>query len=216
MRELKKMATAALGLVLLFCTGCELDECTEASVCDEPQGGTDGGGEECDEAGVCDGESIIREPSTFDTVIVFDDGSMDDGAGTSGADICDVSADCASAVSALAVLGGGQLCTAEGPGCSANRTDPNAAFDAADGCEAASVPSDYISLGIDGRIAVGFDGDLAGCNVTVVEFAGATQEPYEVYVCDDANLGTATCLNNDQPVHSAAAGGEATFAVPAE
>ena len=214
MNELKKILVCALGLTVVFAFGCDVEECDEAGVCDAGAAGGEGGGAG-GEGGAVGGAGGGVEV-VYDTVIVFDDGSMDDGAGTSGVDICSVSADCADAVSATPVLGGGELCSAEGPGCSTNRTDPNAAIDGSGACEAASVPSDYISLGTDGQLAVGFDGDLAGCNVTVVEFAGATQEAYEVYVCDDADVGSATCLNNDLPVHSAAAGGEATFPVPAE
>ena len=215
MNELKKILVCALGLAVVFGFGCDVEECDEAGVCADGggagEGGTGGEGAAGGAGGVGGGDPII-----FDTVIVFDDGSMDDGAGTSGVDICSVSADCATAISATPVLGGGELCSAEGPGCSTNRTDANAAISGSDACEAASVPSDYISLGTDGQLAVGFDGNLVGCNVTVVEFAGATQEAYEVYVCDDGDVGTATCLNSDLPVFSAAAGGEGTFQVPAE
>ena len=156
------------------------------------------------------------EEIVFDTLIIFDDGSQDDGSGTSGVDICGASADCANVISATLVLGGGTLCQAEGPGCSTNRTDPNAVLDDGARCDPRTIPSDFASLGTDGQVSVVFDGSVAGCAVTVVELVGATVEAWEAYVCDSDDVGSAFCLNNDFPVHSAANGGTATFEVPAE
>jgi hypothetical protein len=158
------------------------------------------------------------EPSdvVYDTVLIFDVGSENDGAGTSGVDLCGISADCASAVSAAVVLGGGELCREEGPGCSTDRTAPQTILDDGSQCEIDSVPSDYVSLGTDGSIAVEFDGDLSGCTLTIVEFAGATEEAWSAYVCDSDDVTTANCVAGGSPVHEAPAGGEATFAVPAE
>lgn len=152
----------------------------------------------------------------FDTLLLFDDGSMDDNIGTSGVDFCGASADCASAVSATLVLGGGTICRSEGPGCVTDRTDAVAILDDGSSCETASVPSDFVSVGTDGMIAVGFDGDLRGCTVTVVEFAGANIEAWEAYVCDTGDVAIANCLNQDQPVQSAANGGTVTFNLPGE
>lgn len=152
----------------------------------------------------------------FDTLLLFDDGAMDDDAGTTGADFCGVSADCATAVAASLVLGEGSICQAAGPGCLANRADANAILDDGSACEAATVPSDFVSVGGFGQIAVIFDGDLRGCTVTVVEFAGAIPEAWEGYICDDPDVGSATCLNNDQPVATAPNGGESTFVVPGQ
>ncbi|MGK0357769.1 MAG: hypothetical protein ACI9U2_000046 [Bradymonadia bacterium] len=213
MNELKKILVCALGLTVVFAMGCDVEECDEAGVCGDA--GEGGAGGDVGGAGGVGGEGG-GAPLVFDTVIIFDDGSPDDGQGTTGVDICGVSADCAQAVSASATRGEGSVCEAEGPGCSTNRGDAQAALDDGSACEPGSVPSDYISLGTDGQLAVGFDGSIAGCSVTVVEFAGATAEAYSVFVCNDSDVANATCVNNDEPVFEAAAGGEATFDVPAE
>lgn len=214
MNDLKKLLVCALGLTVVFAFGCDVEEdCNEAGVCAEMGtgegggGGVGGGGE----GGAGGGPGVV-----YNTLLIFDDGSMDDGNGTTGVDICGVKADCANAVSATLTQGNGSVCEAEGPGCSTDRSNAMAALDDGSDCEAASVPSDYVSLGGDGQLAVTFDGSLAGCQVTVVEFAGATQEAWSAFVCDSGNVNGANCLNNDEPVHEAAAGGEATFAVPAE
>lgn len=214
MNELKKLLVCALGLTVVLALGCDVEEdCNEAGMCPDSgeaaggEGGVGGGGE----GGEGGGGDIV-----YNTVLIFDEGSMDDGQGTSGVDICGVSSDCGNPISATLSQGEGSLCEAEGPGCAADRTDANAALDDGSACEAGSAPSDYVSLGGDGSLAVRFDNNLAGCSVTVVEFAGATQEAYSVFVCDSDDLEGASCLNNDNPVHEAAAGGEATFNVPAE
>lgn len=152
----------------------------------------------------------------YDTLLLFDQGAFDDGMGTSGADFCGVSADCAQAVSAVLILGEGEVCQAEGPGCSANRADAAAILDDGSQCDLASVPSDYVSVGGSGSIAVQFDGDLRSCVVTVVEFAGANPEGWEAYVCDSDEVSVANCLARDEAVHFEPEGGEASFVVPAE
>lgn len=214
MNNLKNLLVCALGLTVVFAFGCDVeDECNEAGVCaDAGEGGAGGGAG--GEGGGAGGEGGAA--ASYNHLLIFDDGSADDGAGTTGVDICGVSADCATAVSATLTLGEGSVCDAEGPGCSTNRADANAVLDDGSACVADSVPSDYTSLGGDGSIAIAFDGDLAGCAVTVVEFAGATMEAWSAFVCDGADVGSATCLNDNNPVHEAAAGGEATFNVPAE
>lgn len=214
MNELKKLLVCALGLTVVVALGCDVDpECDEAGVCADAGEAGGNGGEGA--AGGVGGEGGVADV-VFDTLLLFDDGSMDDGNGTTGADFCGVKADCASPTSATLTQGGGSLCEAEGPGCAADRTDANAILDDGSDCDAGSAPSDYVSVGGDGSIAVEFDNSLAGCEVTVIEFAGATQEAWSAFVCDGANLDNATCVNNDAPVHEAAAGGEATFTVPAE
>jgi hypothetical protein len=145
---------------------------------------------------------------------IFDLDSMDDGAGTTGVDLCGITVDCGrNAISATPTIGEGEVCTAEGPGCSTNRADPEAILDDGAECEADSVPSHYISLGSGGTIDVIFDGDLKGCEITIVEFAGATEEGWEAFVCDADGE---NCLNEDGAVHTAAAGGTESFTVPAE
>jgi hypothetical protein len=217
MNELKKLLVCALGVTVIFGFGCDVEEeCNEAGVCADGGSGEGGAGGGAGGAGGGAGGAGGGGDITYDTVLIFDQDSMDDGAGTSGVDICGVSADCANATAATPVLGGGELCREEGPGCSTSRVDPQAALDDGSDCEADSNPSHYISLGTSGSLAVTFDGDLAGCNVTIVEFAGATEEGWEAFVCDGDDVTTANCLGGGNAVHTEAAGGTATFAVPAE
>lgn len=154
--------------------------------------------------------------SPFKYLLIYDDDSPDDGVGTTGVDICGVSADCALAIEATLTLGGGTICMEEGPGCLNDRASANALLDDGSSCDVTANPSDFASLGTSGSAAVLFNGPLAGCTVTVVEFAGATREAWEAFVCDSDDVTVANCLNNDEPVHVAPAGGTATFVVPAE
>lgn len=216
MNELKKLLVCALGVTVIFGFGCDVEEdCNEMGVCadsgaGEGGAGGEGGGGVGGEGGAGGGGGDI----TYDTVRIFDVGSADDGVGTTGVDLCGISADCgASAVSATLNQGGGSVCTEEGPGCTTSRSNANAILDDGSACEVDSNPSDFVSLGSDGNIDVTFDRDLKGCGITVVEFAGATAEAWEAYVCDASGE---NCLNGDEAVHREAAGGTGTFTVPNE
>ena len=215
------------------------EDCDEAGVCPDwagfggqgGQGGQGGFDEGCDEAGVCadfgsfggaggDG-GFGGEPGeiVFNTLIIFDDGSVDIDDGLTGADFCSVTANCASAVSVTLVLGDGSLCQEEGPGCQTSRTDAVTVINGNSSCTLDAIPSDFTSLGRDGQMAVGFDGDLTGCEVTVLEWnqeQNGQSDAWVAYVCDSDDVGSAFCVNNDLPEHEAAAGGNATFEVPAE
>jgi hypothetical protein len=176
-----------------------------------------------DRGGVLDGDipdftrpDMGMPEAAYDTLLLFDQDSLDDATGTSGADFCGVTADCATAVAATLTLGGGEICRSEGPGCATDRASAIAILDDGSNCEAGSVPSDYVSVGTSGSIAVTFDGDLRGCRVTVVELAGAVLEGWEGFVCDSEDVSFANCVADDQPVHVEPAGGPATFAVPLE
>lgn len=209
MKRLNLILTAALSMGLFAACDVDDDECNEAGMCPDAGDGEGGGGGEPEAP---EPESPEPEGTVEYTMLrIADLDSDDDGAGTTGVDLCGVVANCANAISASAQIGDGEVCTAEGPGCSTDRSDPNAILDDGSMCEADSVPSHYISLGTNGNIDVIFDGNLSGCEITIVEFDGNTPEGWEAYVCDASGE---NCLGN-APVHTAAAGGTESFTVPA-
>jgi hypothetical protein len=142
--------------------------------------------------------------------------------GTPGSDICGATVDCGSgaeiAVTATFTEGSGGVCP-----------DPQAVMDGecgsmiarnvgdnalADGsvCEGQTgMTSDYVSLGVDGTLALKFEVDsIQGCTVTVSELTGADDEAYEVHVCETADL-TGNCIATETfPM-----GGEVRFDVEA-
>lgn len=218
MKELKKLLICALGVTVMFGFGCDVEEeCNEAGVCPDGGAGAEGGngGTGGNAEGGAGGEGGGVE-IVYDTLIIADTSEEVNMAGTAGVDICGVTADCANTSTASVALGEGEVCVAEGPGCSTNRGNPEAVLDDGSACDPASNPSDYASIGVDGVLTVTFDGSLAGCNVTVVELEGNDAEGWEAFVCDSDNLESANCLNESNAVHSEAAGGEASFGVPAE
>jgi len=215
MNELKKMMVAALALtVTVGLAACDVQEdCNEAGVCTDGGGGGAGGvGGAGGAGGVGGAGGAGGGGASFDWVLIIDDTSDENMAGTPGADICGVSSSCGTAVAALLTTGDGELCDSIREGCSADRTDPNAARDDGSACEPASAPSDYVSLGIGGTLSVQFSQDLTGCSVEVVELEGNQVEGYEVYVCDgpdasaDCKTGAALGSTNN--------GGNVTVQVP--
>lgn len=208
MKRFNLMMTAVLGMALA--TACTVDDepCNEAGVCPDAGMGGEGGGM----GGGVGGEGG-GDPVEYNTLRIFDLDSPNDMVGTSGVDLCGVSVDCGRmALSASPTIGEGEVCTAEGPGCSTNRADPNAILDDGSECEVDSNPSHFISLGTSGSIDVVFDGDLSGCEITVVEFVGATEEGWEAFVCDATGE---NCVGGGEALHTAAAGGTESFTVPA-
>ncbi|MEZ4436342.1 MAG: hypothetical protein R3F65_28415 [bacterium] len=151
-------------------------------------------------------------PSVYRWVIVADDSRDENMAGTAGADICGVSAVCGVevvlGVEAELVLGDGVVCDGVpgGPCGATRREDPAAALDDGQMCAGGSSPSDYVSLGLSGQLAVDLGRDLRGCGVEVVELAGGDAEGYSVFVCETAVLEAATCVNGGQPVGVSAGG----------
>ncbi|MEZ4472824.1 MAG: hypothetical protein R3F60_18965 [bacterium] len=123
--------------------------------------------------------------------VVLVDVSPDEENRTPGADICGVSAVCEGAEvgGQVAILsaGAGTFCSEVGPGCTAARDEAAAALDDGAVCRGGSVPSDYVSLGIGGTLAVDFGRSLSGCTVTVVELAASRVEAYEILVCAGAD-----------------------------
>jgi len=151
----------------------------------------------------------------YNTLLIVDYSTEENQAGTPGADICGVSAVCngrpLASVAALLSLGDGELCDSIRAGCPADRTDPNAARDNGAQCEPASAPSDYVSLGMGGVLAVQFAESLRGCTAEVVELVGNQDEGYEVYVCTDSQ-GT-ECLN-ESPIGVVDHGGSIVVLIP--
>lgn len=103
--------------------------------------------------------------------------------GTPGVDICGVEFECAGGavgygVEAVLRAGDGMICEAAGEDCLAARDDPNATLGPIEqACELASAPSQYVSLGLGGRLALrvavqhgeGGRCGLVGCRLKVEE-----------------------------------------------
>ncbi|MEZ4469396.1 MAG: hypothetical protein R3F60_01070 [bacterium] len=208
MSTIERILAAALCVsVMGLATGCDTDEDT-----------TDGGmTADMGPAGDMGADMMVEAPA-MDWVLVIDDSEAENMAGTPGADICGMTVTCdgaaVAAVAALLTPGDGELCDTVREGCSAVRTDPNAARDDGSSCEGGSNPSDYVSLGIGGLLSVQFAQALPGCDLEVVELVGNDAEAYDVYVCDAADAATATCANNDQPIATAGEGGTVNVTVP--
>jgi hypothetical protein len=212
--KLEKFLVGAMALVLAGAvSGCETDEETDGGM-DSGAGGMGGMG---GEGGMGGGGGT--PPAEYHWVLLIDASEEENMAGTAGADICGVTATCGGtdvpSVGALLLQGEGSLCTAvdEAADCSADRTDATAAQDDGSSCEAASTPSDYVSLGMGGILSVDFGQDLSGCTLNVVELVGNQVEGYEVYVCSDNNTDAGTCLN-DAALETAATGGDVEVTVP--
>lgn len=133
--------------------------------------------------------AVDAEPvgGTYPWLVIFDNSVEEAMASSPGADICGVSVVCGADAPTPAEVdyqwGEGEICDEEREGCSANRADPKAALDSGEWCEAASVPSDYLTLGMGGTLALRYDRSLRGCTVDVVELVGSQQEGYELWVC---------------------------------
>jgi hypothetical protein len=158
----------------------------------------------------------------FNVVYIIDTSMEENPSGTPGSDICGVSAECSGTdldpQAVELVAGAGDVCvqgqSVGGSACSADRGNADAARDNGATCEAASAPSDYVSIGVNGSLAVTFGQDLRGCSVQVVENnQGATPEGYDVFICADT-AGT-NCINS-AAIESAPNGGNVSFDVPNE
>lgn len=158
---------------------------------------------------------------------IVDSTAEGEGRGGDGADICGIRLECPDedgarlGEEASLFLGAGQVCdgtTLDGP-CEAgfDRTDPAAALDDGATCrphvENEAPPSDFVSLGFAGELAVQFARDLRGCAVTVVELVDGGFEAYDVYVCTGDTLSADGCLGDGDAV-AGAQGGTITFDVP--
>jgi hypothetical protein len=158
---------------------------------------------------------VEQRPGLFNHLLIVDVESNDQGDGAPGVDVCLVIAHhCADARTANLVLGGGEPCREAAPGCLTDRTDPQAALSLPDHCRFENVPSDFVSLGTNGMIAIGFEAEIAGCAVTVVTAtAGRDRERWRAYLCDSPDPREAMCLNGGTPVMNGE-GGDQTFQMP--
>jgi hypothetical protein len=197
---------ALLSLSLAACEGWDVGDPIDPGI--EDPGRDDGGGDNPD-----------LENAELKWVVIFDDSNEDYGTGTAGADICGVVARCdgqrLTGVQSLYEAGAGDICNRSGPGCQADRGNPEAALDDGESCSPDSVPSDYLSLGLGGELGINFNRDLRGCNVTVREYDGADPERVEVYVCNTGAItADSLCVNANMPL--SAGEGTLSFTVPAQ
>lgn len=178
---------------------------------------------------MCDGDMGMPpppEPVTYSWLHIVDDSPTEEGRGGDGVDICGVYARCDGEqwVGALGTyfLGAGEVCdgtTLDGV-CETgvDRTNPNDALDAGERCrphaENEAPPSDFVSLGLGGRLSLEFDVDLRGCEITVVEQGEGVVEAYDVYVCTADRLSADDCLGDGLSLAHAEEGGTLTFAAP--
>lgn len=216
-RVCRAILTACLLVPWLVGTSC-VDEPTLdfANPCDPQVAGycRDAGGE---------GEGLDPERPEYRYIIIADGTTDENSGGTPGADICGLFANCGAddftAAGANMGIGAGTVCDGYNmnPPCEdgVNRANPTAALDYGDFCEYTSNPSDYVSLGLTGELAVEFNVDLTGCNITIFELEGIQNEPYSVYACQSSLLAVSTCINGGLPIgNSPAAGGSVTVNVP--
>jgi hypothetical protein len=117
-----------------------------------------------------------------------------------GTDVCGVVARCGNEtirpVEAVHDPGRGNPCT--GPGqpraeCQTDRTNADAALDDGRTCTDQTVPSDFVSLGVSGTLAVRFETPIDGCRVTIAEWAlRGESDAFNAFSCED--LGGGTCV----------------------
>jgi hypothetical protein len=163
--------------------------------------------------------AVDAEPvgGTYPWLIIIDYSVEEAMASSPGADICGVSVVCGADAPTPAEVdyqwGDGEICDEEREGCSANRADPKAALDSGEWCEAASVPSDYLTLGMGGTLALRYGRSLRGCSIEVVELVGNQQEGYELWVCRKYMGPDWECLT-DPPLASVPNGGNVQVNVP--
>lgn len=215
MNMLEKLLICGLAVTVGFgLTGCDEEtegECNEAGVCAD--GGAGGEGGVGGGIGGEGGEGGGAEEPVFDQVIIEDTSADENMAGTPGVDICSVASDCGEPTGAMLEMGGGTLCTAVGEGCSAVRTDANAALSFEMDCEALSDPSHYVSLGMGGTLTVMFGESQAGCGLTIIELEGNDAESFDVSVCTAD--GDCLTTSDGSAVLGSGNGGSASIQVPA-
>lgn len=210
MKILEKLLALSLCVsTASFVVACDVDD-------DDADGGMGGeGGAVGGAGGDVGGAGGGGVETTYNYLIIIDNSIDENMAGTPGADICGIEIDCAvSIVDTDFVQGEGMVCEMEGDGCSTARNEPGALNDDGNTCEPASVPSDYVSLGMAGAVAVQYDGDLRGCSIAVRELVGNDSESYQVQVCADATSTDCLVLDGEATTLSFEDGGEGTFSVP--
>jgi len=155
----------------------------------------------------------------FRWVIILDE-SSDRREGTPGADICGATMSCGGgdllAISGALIAGDGVVCDGRPSDICGDtpRDRPAAALDDGSSCEPGSSPSDYVSIGMAGMLALDFGRDLVGCSGLVVELQGGDEEAYGVYICQTDALDADTCILG-RSIVEVDNGGSVSFDVPA-
>lgn len=212
----------AAGLLAMGLIGCDVQEDDDwASGEDPPMGGAEEAeGEESPEAGTAYTYVIIEDVSP---------GYNDNG--TPGVDICGVSFVCDDGTEGWATAvsldtGAGFICSGDDEECLADRGDAEAALGEPEAfCEPASVPSDYVSLGVGGRIALKLEvpdqpdalearGGIGGCTLIIHELDGMTDEAYTVNLCTSAS--GEDCQSEDGIMAAMEGGSISVFVTPTE
>jgi hypothetical protein len=212
-----KIGPAGLGLALLMASvSCEVPVATlcEAGPCDD-WGGFDGGAA---------ADTALDDTTQYRWVIIVDNTVEDHMMGSAGVDICGAVALCEGTTvtgsEATVIFGEGMVCgqpDAVGEICATTpaRNNPRAAADEGN-CDDQDDESSYVSLGLEGVLAIDFNQDLRGCTVIVREDGNAGMEAYQVYICTKADavptLQSTDCIGGTSLGDQA--GGEVQIPVP--
>jgi len=196
--------------------GCDeaAEDCAEGEVCSPGVGGAAGSG----------GQVGTITPYPF--VVISDISAGQNTEGTTDVDICGVRADCGGEARTATIIsfeaGAGDVCgqpEVELPTCGEGMiaNDPQQAIDSGAECEltfdSKSGEADFVSLSIGGSLIVGFDSDLQGCTVSIVEHSGAKTEGYTMKLCaaqDDGTPDLSRCISE----RIVSEGGNAVAMVP--
>lgn len=221
MKELKLLLAGSLLFGFgIGAAACDVDDsesdCNEAGVCGEAGAGGDG-------AGATGGD--VEPAVEYNWVVIVDSSADENMAGTPGVDICGVVFNCGADdfppdQAGGYVQGEGLVCdgsSMDAP-CESGtaRNDETAAADDGSACDPGSSPSDYVSLGMAGQIALDAGVDLQGCTVNIVELDGGStpNESYSVYICPTDTLDD-TCLGGASVADSPMTGGSISVEIPA-
>jgi hypothetical protein len=221
--------------------GAEAEAGDEAGA--EECGGTDGGALGGDETplggdvagaeGGAEGGAEVPAGPVYTTIFVLDTSTFVDDDGTPGADVCEVTVTCGDdstvntgTADVAADTGTSAACDGSNNGDSGcicrdavsegdvscggtDRGDKNLSFDGMS-CD---TPDNYTSVGLGGYLSYGFDGDLAGCTVSVEENGdNGNDESYTIYACTSAEWSEETCMEIGM---SSTTGGNAQGTIPA-
>lgn len=123
----------------------------------------------------------------YQYIEIVDQSPEENNAGTPGVDICGVYCECNGNIievyTSELITDDLNICGNDIDWCSTDRSDPGAAEDLGESCEGGSIPSDYVSIGMNGKLSLRFGSDLNGCTVNIVEHWGGDIEGAEVFAC---------------------------------
>jgi len=216
--------------------GAEAEAGDEAGA--EECGGTDGGALGGDVApggddiggidGGTDAGSEVPAGPVYTTIFVLDTSTFVDDDGTPGADVCEVTVSCDDDSTVNTGTADVAADTGTSPACDGSNNDNCICRDAVEGIcggtdrgdknlsfdgMSCDTPDNYTSVGMGGYLSYGFDGDLAGCTVSVEENGdNGNDESYIIYACTSAEWSEETCMEIGM---SSTTGGNAEGTVPA-